>query len=248
MKSRKAQIGFSQRVRLEWFEKTASLVLAGNNKDKLCNALQEMLKDRVSVGGNSSRGNREKVITILMKTWFNVPPGLEDFRDEGLQFLKKAPKEERLPIHWCMVLAAYPFWGVVAAATGRLIQLQGNVAAAHVQRRVREQYGERETAARAARRVLRSFIDWGVLKETGTKGSYAQGMSYSVQNPSLIGWILEAALRARANGSASLSELSGSPSLFPFHLEYISPEKMVSLSSSLDLVRHGMEEHLLMLR
>lgn len=248
MKSRKAQIGFSQRVRLEWFEKTASLVLAGNDKDSIYQALQKMLKDRVSVGGNSSRGNREKVITILIKTWFNVPNGLESFRDEGLQLLKVAPREERLPIHWGMILAVYPFWGDVAAATGRLIKLQGMVAAVHVQRRVREQYGERETAARAARRVLRSFIDWGVLNETGTKGSYAQGLSYSIQNPSLISWMLEAVLRASANRSASLSELSGSPGLFPFHLEYISPEKMVSLSSCLDLVRHGMEDRLLILR
>lgn len=46
------------------------------------------------------------------------------------------------------------------------------VAAAHVQRRVHEQYGERETVSRAARRVLRSFLDWGVLQETESKGIY----------------------------------------------------------------------------
>lgn len=29
------------------------------------------------------------------------------------------------------------------------------------QRRMREEYGERETVSRATQRVLRSFIDWG---------------------------------------------------------------------------------------
>lgn len=248
MKSRKAQVGFSQRVRLEWFEKTASLVLAGNDKDNIYKALQNMLKDRVSVAGNSSRGNREKVITILMKTWFNVPPGLEDFRDEGLQFLKKLPKEERLPIHWGMILAAYSFWGDVAAATGRLIKLQGMVAAAHVQRRLREQYGERETAARAARRVLRSFIDWGVLKETGTKGVYAQGVHYAIQDPSLLGWVLEGTLRAQASDSAAFNEILESPSLFAFQKKYASPDQIVINALRVELLRHNMAEYMLILK
>ena len=33
--------------------------------------------------------------------------------------------------------------------------------AAQVQRRLRERFGERETVARAARRILRAYIDWG---------------------------------------------------------------------------------------
>lgn len=32
MNGRKTQIGFSQRIRLEWFEQTANLMLAGNDK------------------------------------------------------------------------------------------------------------------------------------------------------------------------------------------------------------------------
>ena len=68
MNGRKAQIGFSQRIRLEWFEKTANLILAGNDKTSVKDSLQEMLKDKVSVGGQAVRGNREKAITILMKT------------------------------------------------------------------------------------------------------------------------------------------------------------------------------------
>ena len=175
MNGRKTQIGFSQRVRLEWLEQTANLVLAGNDKTAINDSLQDLLEDRVSVGGNSVRGTREKVITILLKTWFTVPCELEVLRDEGLEILQGLSRKDRIAVHWGMALAAYPFWGAVAAHTGRLLRLQGSAAAAHVQRRVKEQYGERETASRAARRVLRSFIDWGVLIETHDKGVYARG-------------------------------------------------------------------------
>ena len=170
------QIGFSQRVRLEWVEEAANLVLAGNDQTTINAGLQNLLKDKVSVGGEAERGNREKIISILLKMWVTVPRRLEALRDDGLQILRRLPRRDRIAVHWGMAQAAYPFWGAVASQTGRLLRLQGTTAATHVQRRVREQYGERETVSRAARRVLRSFIDWGVLSETGEKGVYRQEM------------------------------------------------------------------------
>jgi hypothetical protein len=50
-RDRRGQVGFSQRVRLEWLEQTANMVLAGNDKAAVNDALQELLKDMVSVGG-----------------------------------------------------------------------------------------------------------------------------------------------------------------------------------------------------
>ena len=67
-------------------------------------------------------------------------------------------------------MAVYPFFGTVAESTGRLLHLQGAAAAAQVQRRVREQLGERETVSRAAWRILRAFVDWEALLETDEKG------------------------------------------------------------------------------
>ena len=248
MNGRKAQIGFSQRIRLEWLEQTANLVTAGNDKNSINDSLQHLLQEKVSIGGHAVRGNREKVITILLKTWLTVPRELEKLRDEGLEILKGLPRKDRIAVHWGMALAVYPFWGSVAAHTGRLLRLQGTAAAAHVQRRVKEQYGERETASRAARRVLRSFIDWGVLKETGDKGVYGQGDQYSIQNPRPIAWLVEASLHARTNGSAAIKDLLDGPSIFPFRLVHISAEHLASLSPRLDILRHGLDDDLVMLK
>lgn len=248
MNGRKAQIGFSQRIRLEWFEQTANLMLAGNDKAAINDALQDLLRDKLSVGGKAVRGNREKVITILLKTWLTVPRELEKLRDEGLEMLQGLPRKDRIAVHWGMALAVYPFWGAVAAHTGRLLRLQGTAAAAHVQRRIKEDYGERETASRAARRVLRSFIDWGVLNETGDKGVYSQGKQYPVEEPGLIAWMVEASLLARVNGSAAMKDLLDSPSIFPFRLAHISAEHAASLSPRLNILRHGLDDDLVMLK
>lgn len=248
MTRRTDQVGFSQRVRLEWLEQTANLVLAGNDKVAVNDALQELLKDKVSVGGQAERGNREKIITILLKVWVTVPTELESLRVEGLELLKRVPRRDHLAIHWGMVMAVYPFWSGVAVQVGRLLRLQGTAAATHVQRRVREQYGERETVSRAARRVLRSYLDWGVLQETATKGIYTARATLAVDDCPLIAWLAEASLHVRANGSAPLKDLIDSPSFFPFRIKSIHAENLVSASSRLDILRHGLDDDLVMLR
>jgi len=253
MTRRTDQIGFSQRVRLEWLEQTANLILAGNNKAAVNDALQELLKDKVSVGGNSKGSNRNKIISILRTVWVNPPEELVSLRDDGLNFLSSqsaalSPHHLSVAIHWGMAMAVYPFWSGVATQTGRLLRLQGSAAAAHVQRRVREQYGERETVSRAARRVLRSYLDWGVLQETGAKGIYSAGATLAVDDSRLIAWLAEASLHARANGSAPLKDLIDSPSLFPFRIKPVHAENLVAASSRLDLLRHGLDNDLVMLR
>jgi hypothetical protein len=248
MNNRQKQIGFSQRIRLEWLQYTANLVLAGNDKGAVNSSLQELLKDKVSVGGKAVRGNKEKAITILLKIWLNVPGELEAVRSDGLELLKNLPRKDRIAVHWGMAMAVYPFWAAVAANTGRLLRLQETAAAAHVQRRVREQYGERETVSRAARRVISSFIDWGVLTGTKERGIYRQGDTYFIDDPKLISWLIEASLYTRSNCSAAIKDLLDSTSLFPFRLMHVPAEHLVSMSPRLDLLRHSLDDDLVILR
>src|SRR5947209_6488434 len=112
-------------------------------------------------------------------------------RDDGLDHLRRLPLDDHLAVHWGMSMAAYPFFGTVAEATGRLLRLQGSAGAAQVQRRTREQLGERETVARAARRILRCFLDWGVLEVSTEKGVYQAAAVRTVEDTRLAAWLLE---------------------------------------------------------
>ena len=241
-------IGFSQRVRLEWLEKTANMVLAGCDRAAVNAALNDILKkDEVP------ECNRDKVISILRKVWVTTPQELIPLRNDALDFLCNqsttlSPNQLSVVVHWGMVMAVYPFWSAVAAPTGRLLRLQGSVAEDHVQRRVREQYGERDTVFQATRHVLRSYLDWGVLQETGTKGIYHAGETLTVDDPRLIAWLAEASLHARANGPALLNDLTGSPGLFPFHIKPVHAVNLMDASPRLDVVPNGLDGHLVMLR
>lgn len=242
------QVGLDRLVRLEWLERTASLVLAGTDDRVIKSTLQEDLAGSFRSSTADVRGSLDKTITILQKVWGNPPSEIRPLHADGLDLLARFPPREHTPIHWGMLMAAYPFWSSVATQVGRLLRLQGFAAASQVQRRIREQYGERETVARRARYVLRSYLDWEVLQETEDPGVYRAGVVRAANDPQLVAWLTEAALWARGNGAASLREVIESPSLFPFHLAPIMAERLASCAPRLEIVRHGLDEDLVMLR
>jgi hypothetical protein len=240
------QIGFSQRIRLQWLEQTAQLVLAGTTRQAVLDTLQALLHDKLSIGGQAERGNREKAITILMQIWVTVPSELACLRDIGLELLQQLSLEERLAVHWGMTMAVYPFFGSVAGSVGRLLRLQGTASAAQVQRRVKEKYGERDTVSRAARRILRTFVDWGVLAESATAGVYLPGQVLAVTNDKLAVWLMETVLHTIPNNTSPLQAVIDAPSLFPFMLERL-PTGALAASRRIQIMRHSLDDALLML-
>jgi len=248
IRSRFTQIGLDRLVRLVWLEKTASLALAGNEAKAVKTILQEDMKEVFQSNRTDVRGSLDKTITILMRVWLSAPPELEELRLSGLELLKSTPKPYHFVIHWGMVMAVYPFWAGVATQVGRLLRLQGSAVAAHVQRRLREQYGERDTVSRRTRYILRSYLDWSVLQESKTKGVYTASPSLTVDDARLISWLVEAFLQSRTNGTFPLKDLLDSPSLFPFRLQPLHADSLVSTSTRFDILRHGLDDDLVMLR
>lgn len=240
------QVGFSQRIQLSWLEYTAQLVIAGKSRDEINAALQEHLHDKLSIGHQVQRGNREKAITILLKVWQDLPAALRPLRDEGLEYFQHRPSKEHLALHWGMAMAVYPFFGSVAGVVGKLLRLQDQIGTAQVQRRIREQLGERETVARAARRIYRSFIDWKTLEESGTKGVYQKATPVRISDPRLSAWLLECVLHANVGDWTPLAALDSHASLFPFALS-ASGKDVLRENHRLESMRHGLDQELVRL-
>ena len=240
------QIGFSQRIRLEWLEKTARFFLAGNTREEIEKELRDFLEDKLSVGSNPERGAREKAITILLKIWVSVPESLAGFHKEGLEFLRKLPPEDHLAIHWGMTMAVYPFFASVADQVGRLLRLQESFTLSQIQRRIREQLGERETVARAARRILSSFVDWEVLKRSAKRGNYAGTSPRLVTHRKLATWLIESVLLSSNSASGSLKSIAQAPSLFPFKLDSVNANDLKG-NKRLESYRQGLDEDIVML-
>lgn len=247
MIDRPRMIGYNRTVKLRWLDETLDLFLAGMTDADIYAALRERLKDELSVGSAAQRGSREKTITLLMKTWVRVPPPLQELRKDGVHLLEGVRRSERLPLHWGMTMAVYPFWRVVAEVTGRLFRLQGTAAPMQVQRRVKELFGEREAVARSARYVLRAFADWGVIVESGRSGEYSPAALFPVVDSKLALWLMESAVVSTSEGVTDFRSLVNALCLFPFKIDRIVPVQLTE-SGRLEVVRHSLEEALVRVR
>jgi hypothetical protein len=238
---RQQMIGYNRTVKLKWLDETLDLYLAGMSDADIYRSLRDRLKDEMSVGREPKRGSREKTITLLLKTWVRVPKALRATRDEGIKLLHGVRRADRLPFHWGMTMAAYPFWRVVADVTGRLFRLQGTVAPLQVQRRARELLGEREVVVRSTRYVLRAFADWGVIDDSRKKGEYSPAPAIQITDLKTAVWLLEAAVLSMPGASVDFASLIKGPSLFPFRIDGIYPEQLMA-SGRLDVIRHSLED------
>jgi len=240
-------IGVDRLVRLDWLQETAQLALAGDDVETIKNYLREHIQGEFPSSDSSVRGSIDKTLTILLKIWVRPPKELQDLHARALEHLQDLSRQERLPLHWGMTMAVYPFWGAVAGSVGRLLGLQDNVAAVQVQRRLREQYGERQTVSRRVRYLLRSFIDWGVLKEADAQGIYLRGQQESVIDTGVAAWMIEAYLQSISEGSSEFRSILNSPRLFPFHFPSMAAGRLEQLSDGIKVVRHGLDQELVML-
>ncbi len=237
-----ARIGFSsQRIRYAWLERTARMLLAGMSPGDIVQALRMELQ-MLSGDDPRRRSSREKAITMLCRVWVRPDRRLVPLRDAGLALLAELPCAQHQAVHWGMMMAAYPFWGAVAAEVGRLLRLQGRVATAQVRRRLYERYGQRDVVARATQTVLRSFVDWGVLVEASQKGDYIAPDPYRINNTGLVAWLVEACLHTNSQGSVNLRTTLNSPSLFPFRLMSISGKCLTDASGRVDMIQDGTGE------
>jgi hypothetical protein len=235
-------IGFDRKVRLGWLDATAVWVAQGMSAAEIRSKLDLLLEGEVT-----GEAARKKTKGVLLRTWLLVPDHLCALRDEGISILAERLDIDRLTLHWGMICTNYPIVWETASTVGRLLNLQGTVSVAQVKRRSIEGYGERSTLTRASQRILRSFADWGVLRETPEKGVYTAGPAHPIEEVQIAAWLVEAALLASGSQLGVLPTLLNSPALFPFSIAY-SDTRFLENSPRLELYRQGRDEDLVALQ
>lgn len=240
-------IGIKQAIRLEWMQKTVNLVLAGLNAHAVRQELHELLAGFYESAGNTrSKNTRTFLVNNLMRIWVEPEQELIAFREAALQSLRKNA-DQSLPIHWAMISAAYPYWFNVARQTGRLLSLQDQVTQLQIINRMKELYGDRQTISRYTKYVIRSFVAWGVLTDTVSKGCYAKAPRIRIDQLDDAALIYESALHAEQVPKLAISLIQSNPAFFPFEIKAMTGVRFAQLSSRVDVSRYGLDDELLVL-
>lgn len=249
MNSRHKKLGIKQTIRKEWMDKVVHMLLAGTAEADIRLSLDEYLSTQKQSGGVGERGKKTYGMAIsVLAAWFAPNKDLLAFRDEALAQARGLYADMWLPLHWALISASYPFWFHVAQQVGRLLNLQDQITQPQVFNRLKEQYGDRETVARNARYTVRSFVAWGVLKDSAKKGCYEKAAPIGLYDEKVTGLLYEAALHALPEGKAALGLLTNSPAFFPFQLPLISGSALSQTNKRLDTVRFGLDDEFLKLK
>ncbi|WP_045217255.1 hypothetical protein [Desulfonatronovibrio magnus] len=249
MGKRHQVIGIKQTINYDWMRKTTNLVLAGLDPENIRGELHDYLggMNRKSTGEVRSKNTRSFIVNILMKIWVTPDRDLNLFRSSALNLIGRSAEKD-LAVNWAMISASYPFWYNVARQTGRLFALQDQVCQAQVVKRLKEQYGDRDTIVRYASYVLRSFVDWGVLKDTPTRGCYIKSPPIVISDSNHAIMLVEAGLHALPGGKAALDVVLNSPALFPFSMPAVNGDAISSNTDRVSVERYGLDDELLRLK
>jgi hypothetical protein len=239
MRDQKRDIGFNRKVKAEWLKHALQLMAAGSDPEKI----EETLKRNIAEE-NPGKETIRKVFIYLKRVWIDPPVYCKTLRDDALEIFRRQPNSDSaFLLNWGMSMAAYPFIGRVAEATGRLLRLQGQAQAKQVNLRIREIFGDRHFIYRSVRYNLSTFLDAGALKKGKKPGAYVNGTIFQPRSDLEIAWLVEALLHTLDEPNLPFERIPQHAALFPINMDKIT---VLSLNKNtrLEVFRHGMNEQL----
>lgn len=238
----KIEIAFRRKVRAVWLEQ--GMALAAQNlawKDA-----KPALAEAVAAENPGAETIR-KVLEHVRRIWFQPPENCIALRSAALSlFRANGSPATRTLLNWGMAIAACPFVGSVGETLGRLLKLQHEAHRADIQRRLREQHGDRDFVSRITRYDVSSFLDWGVIAETKKAGVYSPGKQVQPRKAEHLAWLAEAVFISRGETQMHSSQLFHHPILFPIRLDAFNAS-VLRANPRLTVARQSLNEEVVLL-
>ena len=83
--------------------------------------------------------------------------------------------------------------------------------------------------------MVRSFVAWGVLQDTETKGCYVKAKPMAIADQYLTSLLLESALLATPGGKGTLNTFLNTPAMFPFSLLAVTGKQISQFNQRLEI-------------
>lgn len=236
-------VGFDRKLRLEWLDAAAAKAAEGLALPQARVYLRELLGHDLT--GTSFNSDVGKTITVLSRIWLGVPRRAMALRNRALALLPGIGHDERMALHWAMMVGTYPFVLDAAATMGKLMSLQPILSMSLLRRRLFERWGERRMVRNASQVLVRTLADWGVLVEAGRRGEYSKSATCPVRD-SVAFVLVEGVLCGSGQVLLPAEVAINHPALFPFELS-IRANELRNLPQ-FEVHRQGLDQDMVGLR
>ena len=223
-------IGLSRAIKIEWLNKVVDLVNEGMAPENIKEALNDYISFEIS-----SSDNIRKSRDILMNLW--VYP----FEDEKANLIRKqaidaikSGNEDKLAMHWCMLLLYYPVFVDVTGMIGKLSSMQDSFSLAWLKSKMFAEWGERATLFHSLDKIMQTLRQIGVVDSK--RGVYTVN-HYNVKDATTKSILLKTVLALKMQAYYEPSELAAVPQMFPF--EYTVDSELIFGNQNFELGNFG---------
>ena len=201
-------IGLSRKLKLSWMNELVRLCAEELDDNQIKEQLNDYLSYEIS-----SPTNMRKTREILMNIWVYKNGYTDALRDEALRLIRRDP-DYSLPVHWCMMLAAYPVFRDMCRLIGKLAEFEEVVTTKQIKQKLFDEWGERSTLYYSSDKLIATLKDMDVL-ESENVGVYSI-KKHALDKTEIVNFLLYVMMKIDDAGYYSLHNLENSMYLFPF--------------------------------
>ncbi|WP_277257876.1 hypothetical protein [Merdimonas faecis] len=212
-------VGLSRNLKLPWLNEVVRLYVEGLEDDQIKEQLNEYLSYEIG-SPTVLRKTRE----ILMNIWVYENDYTDSLRNEALRLIQK-DSDYALPVHWCMMLAAYPVFRDMCRLIGKIGEFEEKITMKQIKQKLFDEWGERSTLYHSIDKLVATLKALDVL-ESSKVGVYSI-KTHSFSKPEIVNFLLYTMMKIDDAGYYSLLNLENSLYLFPFEYQ-VSKESIMA--------------------
>lgn len=201
-------VGLSRNLKLPWLNEVVRLYAEGLDDNQIKEKLNEYLSFEIG-SPTVLRKTRE----ILMNIWVYENDYTAALRDEALRLFQK-DSDYALPVHWCMMLAAYPVFQDMCRLIGKIGEFEETITTKQIKQKLFDEWGERSTLYHSSDKLISTLKALEALDSEKIGVYFINKHEFS--KPEIMNFLLYAMMKIDDAGYYSLLDLENSVYLFPF--------------------------------
>lgn len=203
-------VGLSLNIRLEWMELAANCRASGKSEEEAYPILNEKIGETIRSSTSLRRAR-----AILFKMWYRP----EDwFLDAGTRAAEGLTADERIGIHWALLLMRYPVFYDLCVVIGSLFDYRDEITLTQIRNRIFEKWGARNTLQNCLPKNIQTFKELKAITAAKSLGTYRKN-TMVMNNADIMHLLCAAIIERSGKQYMTWEQLIQHPAIFPFKVE-----------------------------